>query len=161
MIELDRIDRRILATLQDDNRLTNLELARRVGVSPPVCLRRVRRLRDAKVIEGDVSLINPEAFGPQTTVIAQVKLVRGTSDVVQGFKRAMLDRPEVTQCYLVTGPSDFVIIIQVADVAEYERFLEGALYRNPHVDSIASSVVVNRVKFRPAPLRVETGGNRS
>lgn len=153
MLELDRIDRRILATLQDNNRVTNLELARRVGVSPPVCLRRVRRLRDAKVIEGDVSLINPEALGPQTTVIAQVKLVRGTSDVVQGFKQAMRDRPEVTQCYLVTGQADFVIIIQVADVAEYERFLENALYRNPHVESIASSVVVSRVKFRPAALR--------
>lgn len=153
MIELDRIDRRILATLQDNNRLTNLELARRVGVSPPVCLRRVRRLRDARVIEGDVSLISPEALGPQTTVIAQVKLARGTSNVVRGFKQAMRDRPEVTQCYLVTGQADFVIIIQVADVAEYERFLESALYRSPHVESIASSVVVSRVKFRPAALR--------
>jgi Lrp/AsnC family leucine-responsive transcriptional regulator len=149
MIELDKIDKKILAILQDNNQVTNLELAGRVGLSPPMCLRRVRRLRAEKVIEADIAVIDPKALGKQTTVIVEVVLDRARNDVVDAFKRKMLHQPEVSQCYLVTGEPDFILVVQISDMGEYEAFLQRTLYNDPAIKTMSSLVVVNRVKFKP------------
>lgn len=93
---LDRIDRKILSALQDDNKITNLELAERVGISPPACLRRVKTLRNQKIIEGDISLINPKALGKQITVVIEIVVARAGTNVVDKVKRKMLTTPEVS-----------------------------------------------------------------
>lgn len=148
-MKLDAIDRRILACLQDDNQISNLALAERVGLSPPACLKRVRALREAKVIVGDVSIVDPKALGQMVTVVVEVTLARASLDVVDGFKRKMVAQPEVSQCYLVAGDPDVVLIVQLADMEAYEGFLTRALYSDPAVATVTSLVVVNRIKFQP------------
>ena len=114
-MSLDRIDRKILSALQDDNKITNLELAERIGISPPACLRRVKALRNQKIIEGDISLINPTALGKQITVVIEIVVARAGANVVDKVKRKMLTTPEVSQCYLVTGDTDFIVIAQLKE----------------------------------------------
>ena len=149
MAELDEADRKILAILQENSRVANVELASRVGLSPPTCLRRVRRLRTEGVIERDMAIVNPRSLGVQVSVVVEIVLDRARKDVVDAFRRKMLARPEISQCYLVTGEVDFVLIVQVASIAAYEAFLERALYSDPAVKTVTSLVVVNRVKFEP------------
>lgn len=149
IVKLDAIDRRILACLQEDNQISNLALAERVGLSPPACLKRVRALREAKVIIGDMSIVDPKALGQLVTVVVEVTLARASLDVVDGFKRKMVGQPEVSQCYLVTGASDIVLIVQVADMEAYESFLTRVLYSDAAVATVSSLVVVNRIKFQP------------
>lgn len=115
MIQLDLIDRRILDALRNDNRVPNLKLSELVGISPPACLRRVRRVRKQKVMAGDVSPVDPGAAGRSITVILEVVLDRETNDVVDEFKRTMAARIEVTQRYMVTGKPDFALVVQVRD----------------------------------------------
>lgn len=150
-MDLDRIDRHILSLLQRNNRLTNVELAQQVGLSAPACLRRVRALRDAGVIEADISLLSPDAIGRKVTVIVGVTMARGSTDVLDAFKRKMQATPAVTQCYLVTGDVDFVLVVQVEDMNAYQAFLERVLYDDPAVREMTSQVVVSRTKFEPNP----------
>lgn len=148
-MSLDRIDRKILSALQDDNKITNLELAERIGISPPACLRRVKALRNQKIIEGDISLINPTALGKQITVVIEIVVARAGTNVVDKVKRKMLTTPEVSQCYLVTGDTDFIVIAQLKDMEAYEAFLERTFYNDSIIETMTSLVVVNRVKFNP------------
>ena len=150
-MDLDRIDRNILGLLQRNNRFTNVELAQQVGLSAPACLRRVRALRDAGVIEADISLLSPDAIGRKVTVIVGVTMARGSTDVLDAFKRKMQATPAVTQCYLVTGDVDFVLVVQVEDMNAYQAFLERVLYDDPAVREMTSQVVVSRTKFEPNP----------
>ncbi len=146
-MELDRIDRKILDVLQGDNQITNLALAERVAVSPPSCLRRVRRLREEGVIVADVSIVDPRALGRGVTAIVQVHLNDERLDLRDGFARAMRRRAEVTQCYLVTGDPDFVLIVQVSDMAAFEEFTRAALYADTNVRKFTTFVTLDRIKF--------------
>lgn len=150
-MELDRIDRRILSLLQRNNRLTNLDLGQEVGLSAAACLRRVRALRQAGMIEADVSLLSPLATGRKVSVIVGVTMARGSTDVLDAFKRKMQATPAVTQCYLVTGDVDFILVVQVEDMNAYQAFLERVLYDDPSVREMTSQVVVSRTKFEPNP----------
>lgn len=148
-MELDRIDRKILKLLQDDNQITNLDLADQVGLSPAACLRRVRRLTSEGIIEANVAILNPALAGVNVTVVVDVKIARAKYELMEEFKRKVRQAPEVSQCYLVTGRSDFILVVQVRDMAEYELFIRNRLYNDPIVESMNSMVVVSRVKFRP------------
>ncbi|MCK1296071.1 Lrp/AsnC family transcriptional regulator [Bradyrhizobium sp. 30] len=146
---MDDLDRRILTALQNNNRHSFADLAKLVGSSPASCMRRVNKLRAKGVIVGDISLVDPKALGKSLTVIVTVELDRERLDLVENFKRAMRATKEVTQCYMVTGDADFVLIITVKDVEAFDAFVKTKLYTDPNVRKFRSMITLDRVKFEP------------
>ncbi|MER8537375.1 Lrp/AsnC family transcriptional regulator [Mesorhizobium sp. M1005] len=149
---IDDLDRRILGSLQKNNRLSFAELADLVGSSAASCMRRINRLRADGVIIADISLVDPKALGKSLTVVLTVELDRERLDLVDDFKRAMRAAKEVTQCYMVTGDADFVLIITVEDVEAFDVFVKTKLYTNPNVRKFKSMIALDRVKFEPRIL---------
>jgi DNA-binding Lrp family transcriptional regulator len=147
---LDAIDRRILQELQEEARITQAELAKRVALSPSPCLRRVRDLEAQGVIRRYVALLDPAALGLGVSVFVQVRLERQVEDALERFEAVILGRPEVLECYLMTGDADYLLRVVVADIPAYERFLKDHLTRIPGVSSIRSSFALNQVKYRTA-----------
>lgn len=148
--ELDEIDRRILARLQEDARISNVALAERVGLSPSPCLRRVRALERSGVIRSYVTLVEPARLGLGVSVFVEVHLERQVEDALRQFERAVLERPEVMECYLMTGESDYLLRVVVPDLAAYERFLMDHLTQVPAVANIRSSFALKQVKYGTA-----------
>ncbi len=146
---LDDLDRRILNALQEDNRLSFAELAQRVASSAASCMRRVRRLREDGIIEADIALISPQAAGRSLTAVVNIELESERLDLIDAFKREMRSAPEVTQCYMVTGDADFVVVVMVEDVAAFETFTRERLYANPNIRKFRSMIMLDRVKFEP------------
>ncbi len=149
-MSLDRIDRRILTVLQENNRLTNVELAEQVGLSPPTCLKRVRQLRESGVIIGDVSLVNPELSGNKMTMLVSVEMERDRKDIYARFQNSINRAPEVIECYQTTGSYDFVLIVCIRDIQAYEAFLERVLRADPNIRKFQSSVSIRRIKYSTA-----------
>jgi len=149
-ITLDATDWKILARLQEDARLTNVELARRVNLSPSPCLARVRRLEQSGLITRYVTLLDPIAVGLTVSVFIQVRLERQVEQALEGFERAMTERPEVMECYLMTGDADYLLRVVVADVQALERFIVDFLSRVPGVGNIKSSFALKQVKYQTA-----------
>ena len=143
---MDQFDLKLLDCVQKDNRLTPDQLSDLVGLSSSACQRRLKKLRADKVIEGDVSIISPEAVGRQLTMIVQVTLVREQPDLIDSFKRSMRNTPEVMQCYYVTGEHDFVLILTVADMSAYEDFSRRFFFENSNIQRFNTIVVMDRVK---------------
>ncbi len=155
---LDRIDRAILAELQEDARVSNAELARRVALSPSACLRRVRELEAEGVIRRHVSLLEPAAVGLPVSIFVQVTLERQAETALEEFESEVLGLPEVMECYLMTGDADYLLRVVVPDLPSYERLLMGHLTRVKGIASIKSSVSLKQVKYRTAlPLNQTTG----
>jgi DNA-binding Lrp family transcriptional regulator len=153
--DLDETDRRILAALQDNARLSNVELARQVGLSPSPCLRRVRALEEAGIIRGFATLLDQGQIGMPVSVFVRVTLERQVESALDEFEAAIRRRPEVMECYLMTGDSDYLLRIVARDLAAYESFLKGHLTRIPAVRSIQSSFALKQVVYRTAlPLAV-------
>lgn len=150
IIELDAVDRRILTVLQEDARISNVDLAEQVGISPSPCWRRVKTLEDSGVIAKHVSLVDPAAVGLPVSVFVQVTLERQIETALETFEQTVLARPEVMECYLMTGDSDYLLRVVVADLAAYERFLMDHLTRLNGVASIKSSFALKQVKYRTA-----------
>ncbi len=150
MQALDRIDRKILAALQDDARLTNADLAEKVGLSPSPCLRRVRALEKAGVIRRYATLIDPAAVDLPVSVFVSVTLERQVEERLEAFEAAVVERPEVLECYLMTGEADYLLRVVVADLAAYERFLKDHLTRIAGVASIKSSFALKQVRYNTA-----------
>lgn len=146
-MEIDRIDRKILAILQANNRIANVDLAAEVGLSPPACLKRVKRLRDEKVIIGDVALINPALAGNKMTLLVSVEMERDRGDIYSVFRQSVEKAPEVTQCYQITGGYDFILVISVPDIQAYERFIERVLHQDKNIRKFHTSVSTKTVKF--------------
>jgi Lrp/AsnC family leucine-responsive transcriptional regulator len=144
---IDRIDRSILVALQRNNRIPNLELAELVGLSPPACLKRVKRLRKEGVIVGDVSIINPELAGNTMTLIVSVEMERDRADIYQVFRKSILNAPEVTQCYQISGSYDFMLVVTVKDIQGYEHFVERVLHKDLNIRKFHTSVSLRTVKF--------------
>ncbi len=144
---LDDIDITILHHLQREARISNVELAERVGLSPAPCLRRVRALEEAGIIRKYVALLDPAALNLNVTVLVQVSLDRQVDEHFQIFEQAILQRPEVLECYVTTGPSDFLLRVVVQDVAAYEQFRRDFLSRIESVASTNSSFGLKQVKF--------------
>ncbi|HWE74375.1 MAG TPA: Lrp/AsnC family transcriptional regulator [Stellaceae bacterium] len=147
---LDAIDRKILARLQDDARIANVALADAVGLSPAPCLRRVRALEDRGVIRKHVSLVDPAAVGLSVSVFVHVSLERQIETSLKRFETAILTRPEVMECYLMTGDADYLLRVVCADLGAFERFLLDHLTQVPGVASIRSSFALKQVKYSTA-----------
>ena len=150
MMDLDAIDRRILTELQADARISNAALAEEVGLSPSPCLRRVRALEAAGVIRRYAALLEPAEVGLPISVFVQVTLERQIDRALETFETAIQDRPEVMECYLMTGDADYLLRVVVSDLTAYERFLKEHLTRVSGVASIKSSFALNQVKYSTA-----------
>jgi Lrp/AsnC family leucine-responsive transcriptional regulator len=146
-MKIDAFDAKILAILQEDNQVTSHELAQRVNLSPASCLRRVKRLRAEGVIAADVSIVAPEAIGKRLTMIVLVTVEREQPQLLDEFRRSMMQIPEVMQCYYVTGDADFVLVVSVVDMQEYEAFTNRFLFENRNVRRFQTMVVMSKVKF--------------
>ena len=146
-IALDDIDRKILAALQDDGRLTNLELAARVGLSPPPCLRRVRRLREAGVIARDVALVDPAKVGQTVIAFVGVELDRQREDVLASFERKIAAEPQVQQCYFVSGETDYLLVVTCRDMEDYNQFARRVLANEHNIKRFRTSFNLSRVKY--------------
>jgi Lrp/AsnC family leucine-responsive transcriptional regulator len=151
---LDAIDFKILAALQEDARIANTDLAAAVGLSPAPCLRRVRALEERGVIRRHVSLVDPRAVGLPVSVFVNVSLERQVEAALNRFESVIATRPEVMECYLMTGDADYLLRVVCADLDAYERFVVEHLARIPGVASIRSSFALKQVKYSTAlPVR--------
>ncbi len=155
--QLDAIDRRILDHLQDNARISNVDLAARVGISASPCWRRVRELEESGVISNYVTLIDAASVGLTVSVFVNVSLERQVERELEVFQNAIRERPEVMECYLMTGEADFLLRVVVPDLMAYERFLMDHLTRVPGIASIRSSFALKQVKYRTA-LPLDRGG---
>ena len=152
-VQLDAIDRHILAELQQDGRLSNVELAQRVHLSPSACLRRVKALEESKVIAQYVALVDPRRVGQPGTSFTIVNLERLTPPAIEAFESAVRDCPEILDCFYVAGSNDYLIRFTYNDAADLERFHAEVLMRLPGVLRSNSMLVLRTVKKTTA-LRV-------
>jgi len=148
-VKLDRIDRRILRDLQGDGRMTNVDLAKRAGISAPPCLRRVRALEESGFIRGYHADINPEALGYGVTVFAQVGLSSQAESDLKAFEALMQSWPEVRECHMLAGETDFLLRIVAVDWDAYQRFLTTRLTAAPNVTHVKSSLAIRTCKNVP------------
>jgi len=145
---LDLIDWHILAVLQQAARISNVELANVVHLSPSPCLARVKALEKSGVISRYVALLNPVAVGLGVSIFVQVTLDRQIEAALTTFEQAVSKRAEVMECYLMTGTSDYLLRVAVASLEEFQEFVVGFLSRIPGVGNIQSSVALKRVKYK-------------
>lgn len=145
-MKLDQIDHKILRHLQENARITNADLAEKVGLSPTPCLRRLRRLETDGIITGYRTEINREALGVNVTVLILVKLEREDDSTLREFEEAIRQRDEVMECYLVTGKFDYFIRVVIPTLAAYEAFLSETILRMPKVATVESSFTLRQVE---------------
>lgn len=146
MQKLDEIDKKILNKLQQDNRITAEELGKMLNLSTSATQRRLKRLRDKKIIEADIAVVSPHAIGMSATCIVEVSLELGNSKVIETFKKLLATCPEVMQCYYVAGTYDFILIVVTRDMKQYEIFSKKYLMDNSSVKQYHTHVVLDRVK---------------
>jgi len=144
--QLDATDRLILAELQANARLSNVELAERVHLSPSACLRRVKHLEDAGVIAQYVALLNAKALGQHGTCFTIINLTSMSDTLLLAFEQAVRDQPEVLDCYYVAGSNDYLIRFSYRDAEDLERFHTQVLMRLPGVERSNSMLVLRTVK---------------
>jgi Lrp/AsnC family transcriptional regulator, leucine-responsive regulatory protein len=160
-LQLDSIDWNILGLLQADARMSNVELAKAVGLSPSPCLNRVRALEDAGYISRYVTLLDALRVGLKVSVFIQVTLERQIESALERFENAIRGRPEVMECYLMTGDADYLIRVVVADIQVLEEFILKFLTKLPGVGNIKSSFALKQVKYQTAlPLPSAAKGTK-
>ena len=145
-VKLDSIDRAILAELQREGRVSNLELAQRVHLSPSACLRRVKALEDSGVIAQYVALVNPRAVGKHGVSFTIINLESMNTPQLEAFEQAVRDQPEVLDCFYVAGSNDYLIRFTYRDAEDLERFHSEVLMRLPNVARTNSLLVLRTVK---------------
>jgi Lrp/AsnC family transcriptional regulator, leucine-responsive regulatory protein len=145
-VKLDAIDRAILGELQAEGRLSNLELAQRVTLSPSACLRRVKALEDGGVIAQYVAIVNPRAVGKHGVSFTIINLESMNTPQLEAFERAVRDQPEVLDCFYVAGSNDYLIRFAYRDAEDLERFHSDVLMRLPNVARTNSLLVLRTVK---------------
>ncbi len=143
MHQLDAIDRRIVAALQANGRISTLELAESVGLSPTPCSRRVKRLEESGVIEGYTARINPAALGLNICVMVSVRLAQHGPEGGRQFLEAIAARPEITECLLVTGNVDYLLRVWVTDIDALRHFIGDVLQSIPAVADTSTMVILN------------------
>ena len=160
--KIDRYDRQILAALQQDGGLSNLELAERVGLSPSPCSRRVKALEEAGIILARATLLNQKALGLDLTVLLHISMDRHTPERFENFERTVSGYAEVQNCYLVTGQdADYQLKVVVPDMDAYQHFLLGKITRIEGVSGVHSSFVMRKVVDSTAlPLAYLTNGGK-
>ncbi|CAE6768600.1 Lrp/AsnC family transcriptional regulator [Paraburkholderia haematera] len=154
-IEIDAIDRRILAILQENGRLSNQEIAERINLSPSPCLRRIRRLEESGVIRGYVALLDAQKLGLDLLAYVNVRLEkrsgpalspRGGATHADLFRAAVQTWPEVVACHAMTGDMDYLLRVQVEDMAHFSRFVQEQLLHHPSVIDVKTSFSLERFK---------------
>ncbi len=145
-VELDDIDRQLLAHLQEDARITHAELARRVNLSPPGLQKRIRKLEESGVIDRYVTLLNPEAVGYDMLCFVQVTLQRHEPAAVRSFREAVQQMPEVLACHHITGEYDYLLKVVLRNRKHLEQFILERLTPVPGMDRIRTSLVLSEIK---------------
>ena len=145
-ISLDNFDRALLNLVQKNARMTAEAMAEQIGLSPASVHRRLKRLREEKVILSEVAILNSQILEKGMTFIVSVEVERERVDLLDAFRKDMKAHPEVQQCYYVTGETDFVLIIKVKDMDDYERFTKEAFFDNSNIRKFRTSVVMSEVK---------------
>jgi len=146
MSSLDSFDRKILKIMQESNRTTSEQISEQIGLSPAAVQRRVKRMREQQIISSDVSIVNAKALGRAMTLIVRISLEREHINLIDLFKKEMLQREEVQQCYYVTGSTDFIIVVTAFDMEDYEQFTRDAFFDNANIRSFQTHVVMDAVK---------------
>jgi len=150
-MKLDKIDKKILSLMQENGRISNLELADQVGLSPTPCSRRVKQLEESGLIQRHVTLLDAEKLGLNLTAIIGISMDRHTPDRFEEFEKAIVDMPEVMECSIVTGQAaDFLLKVVVRDMRHYEEFLLGQLTKLSGVSGVHSSFVLRQVVNKTA-----------
>ncbi|SAI59861.1 AsnC family transcriptional regulator [Bordetella ansorpii] len=149
-IELDEASLRILHELQNNAELSNADLAERIGLSPSPCWRRVSELKQSGVLRGSVYLVDPLKLGLAVNVFVHVSLKQQDKDSLNVFTEAISQRPEVMECYLMSGDADFMLRVVIQDLIKYQTLLIDCLTQIPGVASIRSSFALSQVKYTTA-----------
>ena len=147
---MDAVDIRILNELQADGSLTNLELAKRVHLSPSPCLTRVKALENAGVIDRYVALVQPKSLGLNLSVFISISLKEQSKSALAAFEKSIADHDEIMECYLMTGDSDYLIRVAVADITALEKFILEQLTPIAGIEKIRSSFALKQVKYKTA-----------
>ncbi len=148
-IKLDQIDQKILRDLQDNGRITNVELARRAGISAPPCLRRVRALEESGYVRGYHADLDPKALGYNVTVFAHVGLTSQAERDLEAFEALVGAWPEVRECHMLAGETDFLLKVVERDWESYQNFLTTRLTVAPNVSHVKSALSIRTSKARP------------
>jgi DNA-binding Lrp family transcriptional regulator len=148
-VSFDAIDRRILEELQDDGRITNVDLAQRVGLTAPPCLRRVRSLEEGGVIQGYHAALNPSRLGYTITVFAMVSLKSQAESDLRAFEEHVATLDPVRECYMLNGEIDFILKIVARDLQEFQSFLTTSLTPAPNVAGVKTSLTIRTSKQVP------------
>lgn len=148
-LELDALDWRILRELQSDGGITNVLLAKRVGLSPPACLRRVRSMEEAGLIEGYAALLDEAALGFTLTAFAMVRLHNQAESDLRAFEDLVLSWPIVREAYMLSGESDYIMKCVAPEMATFQDFILGALTAAPNVASVKTFLTIRRAKREP------------
>ncbi|MBB4347240.1 MULTISPECIES: winged helix-turn-helix transcriptional regulator [Rhizobiaceae] len=144
--DLDAIDIKILKELQQDGRITNVELAERVGISAPPCLRRVRKLEEAGIIEGYHALLNGQKLGFDLTAFCMVGLKRQSDADLKGFASTVQQWPLVREAWMVNGDSDFLLRCTAENLTQFQDFVIEVLTADEHVDTVRTMLTIRQVK---------------
>ena len=155
-IDIDAIDLKLLEALQDDASLSNLDLAERAHVSPPTCLRRVKRLRDAGLIEREIALLSPDklaaVLGHGLTALVEISLDRQGAEQMEAFEARLLEDNAVPQCYRVSPGPDFILVVHVADMPAYLALSQRLFTSDANVRNVKAFFSTKRSKFKPKVL---------
>lgn len=143
---LDNFDRRILEILQRDNKTPQREIARAVNLSAPAVQRRIRRMEDAKIILANTAVVDPVSVGLPITILVEVEMENEQAEKYDAVKRAFMATPEIQQCYYVTGECDFILVINVSTMTEYEALTRKLFFSNNNVKRFRTFVTMDRVK---------------
>ena len=143
---LDRADKKLLEAVQRNNQLSTKQLGELIGLSATACQRRLKRMRENKVIEADLSVVSHIAASRPLLMLVFVTLERERSDVIDRLKRSIRETPEIMSGYYVTGDADFVLIISARDMADFDMFTQRFFYKRPDIKGFKTMVVIDRVK---------------
>jgi Lrp/AsnC family leucine-responsive transcriptional regulator len=158
VMQLDRTDKRILRELQSNGRMSNQELAEKVGLSPSPCLRRVKQLEDEGIIKGYVALVDPAKLGLKMMALIQIRMDRHTPERFAEFEKTIMEYPQVMECILITGQTaDYQVKVIVEDMEQYQDFLLNRITPLPGVSDVHSSFILRQVVSSTA-LPIEITG---
>jgi Lrp/AsnC family leucine-responsive transcriptional regulator len=147
-VTLDRLDKSILEVLQRDNKIPQRKIAEMVNLSAPAVQRRIKRLEDTGVIQANIAVVDPAKIGPSITLFVQVEMESERTDLCESAKRSFAKAPEVQQCYYVTGEADFMLIVTVKTMNDYEALTRRLFFENSNVKHFRTFVAMDRVKVR-------------
>jgi Lrp/AsnC family leucine-responsive transcriptional regulator len=145
-VALDEFDRKILAILQQDNMTPQRTIGEAVNLSAPAVQRRIKRLTETGVIQANVAIVDPEAVGQSITIFVEIEVFSETAEQIESAKREFANTPEIQQCYYVTGEADFILVITVPTMADYEVLTRRLFFGNNNVKRFRTFVAMDRVK---------------